>query len=158
MPFIRDRTASATVALFDPFHFPRGGLLSNLIDDDHWMKNETSIQDRNLTSYNAFDFDLVEREKEYHLRADLPGFAKKDIAIKLEEGLLTISSERQAEESSEKDNFIHKRRFLGKISRSIRLPKDVNEEEVAASYENGVLALTIAKKEPAIKTKTISLA
>ncbi|KAJ1548625.1 hypothetical protein HK405_001665, partial [Cladochytrium tenue] len=94
----------------------------------------------------GFSIDLTESEKEYVVRADVPGVKKDDISVTLKDDVLTISGER-ASVTEEKDDQKHiMERSFGRFTRAIQLPKDANADEIAASVEDGVLKLTIAKR------------
>ena len=100
--------------------------------------------------------DVNETDKAYELCIDLPGFDKKDIKVKLEDGLLTVSAERVEEDEEREDpsgkprkngRVIRKERYVGSMARSWYVGEDTDREKVAAKYENGVLKLTVPKVE-----------
>ena len=94
--------------------------------------------------------DIEENEDKYVIKADLPGVDKKDIDVKLENGVLSIRGEKRIEKESGKDTKHHRReRFHGTFSRSFTLPDAVDADAVDASYRDGVLSLHIPKKEEA---------
>ena len=95
-----------------------------------------------------FKTDITENEKEYVLEAELPGFKKEDINIDIDNNYLTISAERNVsnEEKDKKGNDIRSERSYGSFSRSFDIT-GVNAEKIDAEYENGVLKLTMPKKE-----------
>ncbi|MPN59108.1 18 kDa heat shock protein [bioreactor metagenome] len=87
------------------------------------------------------------------LEADLPGFDKKDIKIDIDGGYLTINAERhsKSEEKDDKNNYIRCERSYGSFSRSFDVSA-INTDAIAASYDNGVLKLTMPKKTPEVPT------
>jgi HSP20 family protein len=89
--------------------------------------------------------DIEETEKAFLIKADLPGLKKEDIKITIEDNQLTISGERSKTEKSETEHYKHFERLQGSFSRSFLLPDSINEENVSAKYENGVLMLTVKK-------------
>jgi HSP20 family protein len=91
--------------------------------------------------------DAWETEDELVLAFDLPGIPEDDIAVELEDNVLTVSGERQrtAEHSSER--FYRFERRYGTFSRSVTLPVGVKEDEIKASYEDGVLEIRVPKPE-----------
>lgn len=94
--------------------------------------------------------DIEETEDKYVIKADLPGVDKKDIDVKLENGVLSIRGEKQVEKETGKDTRHHRReRFYGTFARSFTLPDAVDADAVDASYRDGVLSLHIPKKEEA---------
>lgn len=96
--------------------------------------------------------DIEETDSGYEVSIDMPGFEKEDISLALENGYLTVSAERKEKEEG-KQKFLRKERAV-KFSRTFYLP-DVNEDEIKASYKNGVLGITLPKEDP--KKKTISI-
>ena len=90
--------------------------------------------------------DLIENEKAYQLVADVPGVAKEDIDIQIEDGVLSLKAERKHahEEKSEKRHFVE--RSFGQVERRFRLPKEVDSDQIEAKFDKGVLTLTMPKK------------
>jgi HSP20 family protein len=91
--------------------------------------------------------DLVEAEDRYVLRADLPGMGEDDIKIEFEDGTLTISGERKSEQEIKKDGYVRVERAFGSFSRSLTLPKGIDAEGVTASFDRGVLEVSVPKPE-----------
>ena len=92
--------------------------------------------------------DIKESDTEYKLSMELPGFAKEDIKISLDDGFLTVSAEKGLAPEEEKNHrFIHRERFAGACSRSFYVDKHLTREDVQAKFRHGVLTLTIPKKE-----------
>jgi len=101
--------------------------------------------------------DIEEADDKYVIKADLPGVDKKDIDVKLENGVLSIRGEKQTEKETGKGTKRHRtERFHGTFARSFTLPDAVKAEKVDASYKDGVLSLTIPKAEEA-KPKSIDI-
>ena len=101
--------------------------------------------------------DIEEAEDKYVIKADLPGVDKKDINVKLENGVLSIRGEKQTEKETGKDTKQHRtERFYGTFARSFTLPEAVKADKVDASYKDGVLLLAIPKAEEA-KPKSIDI-
>ena len=98
---------------------------------------------RNLIS--AFRTDVVDTGDAYKLDAELPGFKKEDIKIDVENDVLTISVERKLNEEEKKQNFVKRERFYGSYSRSFDV-SGINVDGIEATYENGILTLTMPKK------------
>ena len=91
--------------------------------------------------------DLVESGDHFVLRADLPGLSEEDVAIEVEDRVLTISGERKAEHEANKDGFHRIERAFGAFSRSLTLPEGIDAEAVHASFDRGVLEVRIPKPE-----------
>ena len=91
--------------------------------------------------------DILENEQELTLKADVPDMTEKDIAIQIENGTLTIKGERKFEKKDDKSGYHRIERSYGAFSRSFSLPDTVEAEKVNAAYKNGVLTVTLPKKE-----------
>ncbi len=101
--------------------------------------------------------DIEEADDRYVIKADLPGVNKKDIDVKLENGVLSIRGEKQTETESGKGTKHHRtERFHGTFARSFTLPDAVKDDQVDASYKDGVLSLTIPRAEEA-RPKSIDI-
>jgi HSP20 family protein len=91
--------------------------------------------------------DLVETDEHFVLRADLPGLAEQDVAIELEDNVLTVSGERKAEHEEKKEGFYRMERAFGQFRRSLTLPDGVDAAAIAATFDKGVLEVRIPKPE-----------
>ncbi|HEY8561756.1 MAG TPA: Hsp20/alpha crystallin family protein [Pyrinomonadaceae bacterium] len=93
--------------------------------------------------------DIFENQNEIVLEAELPGMKPEDVNISIENNVLTIHGERKFEKKDEGDNFHRVERSYGGFTRSFTLPPTVSSENANAEFENGVLRLTLAKREEA---------
>ena len=100
--------------------------------------------------------DLREDETAYHLEADLPGVAQKDVTLSIENNIISLKGERKREEKGAEKGYRYIERTQGSFERAFRLPEGVDAEKVTASYEHGVLHVTIPKPEQA-KPKQIEV-
>jgi len=100
--------------------------------------------------------DVREEEGQYVLEADLPGLTEKDIDVKVDGNLLSISSSKKEEKENKKDGYLIKERKAYSFSRSFTLPDDVGRENIEAHFKNGLLTLTLTKN-PEAKPKTIDV-
>ena len=100
--------------------------------------------------------DIREEESSYILEAELPGMSEKDIEVKVDDSLLTISSKKEDQKEEKRDGYILKERRHNSFTRSFVLPKDVDRESIEANFSDGVLNLTIDKK-PEAKPKMIEV-
>lgn len=100
--------------------------------------------------------DICEAEDSFLVKADLPGMNKDDIQVDLKDSTLTIKGERRFEDKVSRDNYIRVEREYGTFTRSFTLPQNVDADKIKAVYKNGVLELTIPKKEEA-KAKQIKV-
>ena len=91
--------------------------------------------------------DVVECENEVKVKMDLPGMKPKEIDIQVHNNLLTISGERKEEKEEHEGAYLRLERRSGSFSRSFTLPCPINEKEVVAKYENGLLSITLPKTE-----------
>jgi HSP20 family protein len=116
---------------------------------------EHSGEESNLTSW-APAVDIYETEHELVVKADLPEVDPKELDIRVENNLLTIRGERKFEKKVNEDNYLRVERAYGSFSRSFSLANTVNADAIKADYQNGVLTLTIPKREEA-KLKQIKV-
>ena len=100
--------------------------------------------------------DIYETESSYVLNAELPGLSKEEINIDVNDNTLTLKGEKKFEEKVEKDNYVRVERSYGNFARSFTLSDDVAPEGIAANYKEGVLEVTLPKKEEA-KPKEIKV-
>ena len=91
--------------------------------------------------------DLMETDDSYGLRLDLPGMTKDDITINLQNNTLTVRGERTSEQTSEEEEYVRVERAFGTFHRTFTLPDAVDAESIEASYEDGVLTITVPKTE-----------
>lgn len=113
--------------------------------------------DRQL-AVNAPAVDLVEKEDRYLVTAELPGIDEKDVDVKIADNILTIKGEKKEErEEREKGRYLSERRY-GAFTRSFQLPTGVDEAKIEATFEKGVLTVTLPKTaEAKAKEKKIAI-
>lgn len=117
--------------------------------------SRSSHEESNLTPW-APAVDIFETEHEMVVNADLPGVNPQDLDIRVESNILTIRGERKFENKVNEENYLRVERAYGSFSRSFSLANSVNSEAIKADYQNGVLTLTIPKREEA-KPKQIKV-
>lgn len=100
--------------------------------------------------------DVSETENAYQVKAEIPGLKKEDIDISLTDGVLTLKGEKKQEKTDENENYHLSESYYGSFSRSLRLPEDASTEKVAATYNDGVLSVSVPKSEKA-KPKKIKV-
>jgi HSP20 family protein len=100
--------------------------------------------------------DIYETDTNLVMKVELPGIDPKDVEVRVENQTLVITGERKAEKDLKEGNYHRVERSYGTFSRSFTLPGTVNTENVTAAYKDGVLTLTLAKREEA-KPKTIKI-
>lgn len=102
--------------------------------------------------------DVRETDKEIVVEAELPGIDEKDISLAIQDGVLTIRGEKRFEHDEEKENYRMMERRYGSFQRSLRLPDSVDDDKVEASFDNGVLKVSLPKRPEAIgKQRTIPI-
>jgi HSP20 family protein len=104
----------------------------------------------------ALPLDVIENDNEFVVKASLPGIKPEDIEVTYHNQTLTIKGEMKQEENTSEEKYHLQERRYGMFSRSITLPSDVNGDAIKADFENGVLALSLPKKEE-VKAKRISI-
>ena len=93
--------------------------------------------------------DVKEKENEYEVDIDLPGFKKEDIKVTLENGYMTISAQKDSPKETKNGRFIRKERFSGACERSFYVGENLTQEDIQGEFKHGVLKLRIPKKEAA---------
>jgi HSP20 family protein len=100
--------------------------------------------------------DIVEDEKEYRIKAELPAMKKEDVRLTVENEVLTISGERKYEQEEKGEKHHRIERAYGSFVRSFSLPEDADGSKVTADYKDGVLHVHLPKSEKA-KPKSIEI-
>lgn len=122
---------------------------------NHWankFENEFNPKSKEKVNVNVTAFkpvmDIYEQNGVYTFEVELPGLTKNDVNIKVnEDGVLTISGNKNKQNENEVSKLRQERKY-GEFSRSIQLANDIDINNVNAKFENGILTLTINKKEP----------
>ena len=135
----------------------------NLFDDD-WMNfpfdrdfwgTRSALYGKHAK--NMMKTDVRETDTSYEVDIDLPGFKKEEISAQLENGYLTVSASKglDKDEKDKEGKYIRQERYAGAMSRSFYVGDEVKQEDVKAKYEDGILKLTIPKKDakPEVETK-----
>lgn len=91
--------------------------------------------------------DLSETEEAFHIRLDVPGMKTEDINIALQDNTLTISGTRESEQTEEGEDYVRVERAFGNFHRTFTLPRAVDEENIEAHYDKGVLSIHVPKTE-----------
>ena len=120
-------------------------LFDNMFDD---MFRDPFFTSSNTTK--LMKTDIQEKDDKYILDMDLPGYDKEDIKAQLKDGYLTITAQENTsnEDKDEKGNYIRRERYCGKCSRSFYVGDSIKEEDIKASFNNGILELTFPKEVP----------
>ena len=107
------------------------------------------IRDSGKHANNVMKTDVKETDTGYEVDIDLPGFKKDEINAQLDNGYLTISAAKglDKDEKDKKGKYIRKERYAGAMSRSFYVGEGVTQEDIKAKYEDGILRLSVPKKE-----------
>ena len=100
--------------------------------------------------------DVYEKDGNYVMKMDLPGYRKEDIQISLDNGNLSVSANRSnsTDEKDDQGNIIRQERFTGTASRTVYVGKQITDQDVKASFEDGILTLTVpSQKKKEIEEK-----
>lgn len=100
--------------------------------------------------------DIYEKDNNYYIEMDAPGYERKDIDIELKDGYLTIKAIKSTEENEENKNYIRRERSYGEYQRTFALG-DVDDESIEAKFDKGTLLITIPKKEKIENKKSIEI-
>ena len=100
--------------------------------------------------------DVKEKDDGYVVEAEMPGVKKEDVTLICEKDVLTISAKTSAEKTEEKENYVRKERFAGEARRSFVL-ENIDEENIAAKLEDGVLYVTLPKLKPEKSERKIEI-
>ncbi|MDX2191471.1 MAG: Hsp20/alpha crystallin family protein [Bacteroidota bacterium] len=101
------------------------------------------------------EVDLSETEKEYEIHVSLPGFKKEDIAVDVKDNYITISGERKFVKEDKKYHTVES--SYGKFQRSFRLPATVNENNISAKFNNGILEVKLGKDEKKVLSHKVEI-
>jgi HSP20 family protein len=111
-----------------------------------WSRTETA-------SALAFNVDVRENEKEVAFEAELPGIDEKDIQVTVRDGMLSLKGEKKSERDEKKDTYHLLERSYGSFERLFELPDSVDEENIKADFNKGVLRVIVPKRPEAIKAE-----
>jgi len=100
-----------------------------------------------LPSPGQIKIDVKENGNTYTVSAEIPGVRKEDIHVTIEGGMVMVRADVKQEDSHKDDKSLRSERYFGSVSRGIQLPQDVDQAQAKAKYDNGVLTLTLPKKQ-----------
>jgi len=116
-----------------------------------WKNDEPS----STTSWSP-SVDIYETDSEIMVQAELPGVDRKDIALQLENNVLTLKGDRRFEKETNQENYHRIERSYGGFSRAFTIPTIVDEDKIRADYKDGILKIALPKKEQ-VKAKQIKI-
>ncbi len=141
------RNGSSMPTVFDDFFKPW----------NEWFDSGSNLFNKMLTIPAV---NIIESKEDFKLDFAVPGMKKEDFHLNIEGNMLTISSEKESSKDTNHDSrYTRKEYSYSSFSRSFSLPEDVNSENIEASYHDGILHITMPKKEEAKKllVKNISI-
>jgi HSP20 family protein len=130
------------------------------IYNDFFGRNFLDFTNKNFSATNTTlpSVNIKEENEQFTVELAAPGFDKSDFKIELDKNVLTISSDKQIEkETEEGESFSRKEFSYQSFSRSFSLPNTIIEEQIAAKYENGILIVTLPKRDEAKPKPTIQI-
>jgi HSP20 family protein len=140
------------------FHDPQSEM--NRMFDDMFgslMRRPGSQQRAQQFTEWAPAIDVLTKDGDLVIRAELPGVKQEDVDIALHNNVLTISGERKVEQEEERGGYHVRERRYGSFSRSLSLPEGVDESKINARYENGVLEVTVEGAAAVYEPKRIQI-
>ena len=141
----------------DPFAGFNGmrRLMDRFFDEPFWGFHGYTSHPRHA---NPTPIDVTTDEKQVVIQASLPGVKPEDVNVTIEDNRLTIEGQTDSVEETEKDRYVIRERHSGSFYRSLALPRGLDDENVEAGFENGVLTLTVPRKaEVKPQAKTIEI-
>lgn len=99
--------------------------------------------------------DILNDDSELVLTIDVPGMERKDIKVEIQDGVLTVSGERKLEKEEKKENYVRLERGYGTFLRQFTLPEDVNQENVKATCNDGLLRIFLPKNQESKKKQKL---
>lgn len=127
---------------------PRGSLLDEFFRDAAPGFYVRPLHGDSLPSPAQIKIDVKESDSAYTVHADVPGVAKEDLHVTIEGQLLSLSAEiRQQDQATQEGKVLRSERYCGQVARSIQLPTEVDVSQARARYEDGVLTLTLPKRQ-----------
>jgi len=137
-------------------HYEPWGLLKQLQKELELSREAQSSDGSTSTAEWAPAVDIKEDNDRFLLYADIPGVKPEEIEVHMEAGILTLKGEKKSEAKTEKEGFKRIERTFGSFYRRFSLPDSANAEAISAKFRNGVLEITIPKRE-AVKPKRIDV-
>jgi HSP20 family protein len=144
------RTPERGLVRWDPFsemrEFERRfhGTLGDLFD---WRAFPTLWSRTLEEGARSPSIEVVDKGDKYLVRAELPGMKKEDIDVSIADSSLTISGERKQDKEVKEEDYLYREHYYGSFHRTLPLPEGVDSKKIEASYENGILEVTMPKGE-----------
>ena len=123
-------------------------LFDNFMDDFGFPSVDRIAASKNTS--NLMRTDIKENEEGFELEVELPGYKKDDVKVHLKDGYLTVSASKQENNDVKDDNgkYLRRERYSGSMSRRYYVGDQIQQDDIKAKFEDGILKLTIPKEEP----------
>lgn len=120
--------------------------MDDFFDNRRWVRD--MLPDRFWNGKRSEPaLNIREANNHFEIEMAAPGFAKKDFEITIEDGCLNISAQKSVSDEKKEDNYTRREFSYNSFERSLQLPENIKEEEIKASYKDGILSFNLAKKE-----------
>lgn len=133
------------------------GAMDRLFEDFFGGPAPNNGAQRTMTSTYFLPLDVKEVDQAYQIQAPVPGFKPEEVEVTFSGGLLTIKAEHSEESKQQQGAYLRREVSFGNYQRSIQLPADVKEDDISASFDNGVLTVSVPKL-PRPQPKKIQIA
>jgi len=117
----------------------------NRLTNRDWFQ-DSDLETTNVGTWNP-SVDILDREHEYVVTAEIPGMKEDDVHISLKDNVLTLKGEKKSEVKDESDNRYYRERVYGNFQRMFRLDAEVDPDNVRAEYDNGILTIHLPKSK-----------
>ncbi len=131
----------------DPF----GSFISEVHDLFDRFFSDLAVEPSVFSSEFIPKVDLTEEDRQYVLKAELPGLSEKDIDVSMDESSITIKGEKKEEKEESTKGYYYAERSFGSFQRVIPLPADIDRDSVKATFKNGLLTVHLPKSKEALK-------
>lgn len=129
-------------------------MIMNLIPKKFYL--DDIFDDLMISKSENMKCDIYEKDGNYHIEMDIPGFEKKDIAIESKNGYLTVSASKEESNDESDKNYIRRERKYGKYERSFYLG-ELDDQNIEAEFKDGILKIVVPKKEEIENKKFIEI-
>jgi HSP20 family protein len=134
----------------------KNGFVNPFFNDVYSILNDSFVNERAALRSPAAN--IAETDAQFEIDLAIPGLTKEDIKINLDKNVLSVSADKKTETADENKKFTKREYSYSSFSRSFTLPESADQSKIEADYVNGILKLTIAKKEEAkFQTREISV-
>lgn len=139
----------------DGFDFP-----SQVLDNDFWTMPTRAFNTSFFRNAGVPAVNVKDNTKSFDLELAVPGYKKEDLKVRVDEGMITISSEKKKETEEEKNGYARREFRYSSFQRSFQLPENADGDKVTANYVDGILKLSIPKTKalPEKKGKEVRIA